>query len=122
MEGPEDFIKEYELALETQRWESVEPLIHSNCVATFTEGTYIGIREVESAFRKTFELIKEEQYKICNIHWIIKNNELAVLVFNYNWSGIINGQQMSGGGRGTSTLVNVDGKWLLLAEHLGPHA
>ena len=122
MENPEEFIRHYEQALEAQKWESVAPLIHENCVATFSEGTYIGKEEVASAFSKTFDLIKDESYKISNIHWAIKNENMAVLIFNFNWAGIIKGQKVAGGGRGTSTLVNTNGVWQLLAEHLGPNA
>ena len=122
MKKPEDFLKRYESALATQSWDKVEPLIHENCVATFSEGTYKGKQEVESAFRSTFQLIKEERYTISNVDWVLKTNELAVLVFNFKWSGLIHGQHMSGGGRGTSTLINCNGQWQLLAEHLGPDA
>lgn len=118
--SPEEFISAYEAALETQDWELVAPLIHENCVATFTEDTFVGKAAVEGAFRKTFELIQDETYKITDIHWIEQNDDYAVLIYIYNWSGVINGEQASGSGRGTSVLINESGSWQVLTEHLGP--
>ncbi|MDC0002850.1 nuclear transport factor 2 family protein [Porticoccaceae bacterium] len=122
MEYIKHFISSYESALATQSWEQVSPLIHTDCVATFSEGTHIGKNLVESAFRKTFNLIKDETYKINNILWAIKSESLAVIIYNFNWSGIINGKLASGTCRGTSTVININGQWQLIAEHLGPNA
>jgi len=122
MSSPEQFIHQYEKALATQQWENVAPLIHEDCVATFSEGTYKGKAEVEQAFRRTFALIQDETYAISNVHWVQKTETIAVLVYNFSWSGVINGQAASGSGRGTSVLTKQDGEWQLICEHLGPNA
>lgn len=118
---PEQFIHQYETALATQQWEKVAPLIHEDCVATFSEGTHKGKTEVEQAFRRTFELIQDETYAISNLHWVQKTETMAVLVYNFSWSGMINGQYASGSGRGTSVLVKSENHWQLICEHLGPN-
>ena len=118
----QDHLKTYEKALATQQWENIAPLMHPDISVTFNNGTYKGIAEVEGAFRKTFDLIEDETYTISNIHWIRNDESLAVCLYNFHWSGLINGQQASGGGRGTSVLVNENGRWLILTEHLGPEA
>lgn len=120
MNQPQEFISAYEKALASQSWDNVAPLIHEQCVATFSEGTYIGKAEVEAAFRKTFALIKEEKYKISNIHWVRETENTAVFIHHFSWSGIINGQFASGSGRGTSVLTKENGRWQLICEHLGP--
>lgn len=120
--NPEDFVKRYEEALSTQKWQAVEALIHADCVTTFTSGTYRGKEQVEDIFRRNFDLIKNEHYAIGNVHWVVKEADYAVFTFNYNWSGIINGKQAEGGGRGTSVIVSRGGQWQLISEHLGPGA
>lgn len=120
MNPPESFLSEYEQALATASWAKVAPLIHEKCAVTFSEGTYIGKAEVEAAFRKTFTLIKDERYSISNVHWIQKTEDIAVYIYDFSWSGTIRGEPASGSGRGTSLLVNQDGKWQLICEHLGP--
>ena len=118
---PEDFIRAYELALATQDWHQVEPLIHNDACVTFSNGTvHKGKPEVQKAFEKNFSLIKDETYSIANVHWVMKNPKTAVNLFEFSWSGIINDKPASGSGRGTSVLVNTSGTWQLLIEHLGP--
>jgi len=122
MDTPEEFLAAYEQALATQDWEQVAPLIHERCTAVFSEDTYIGKSEVEQAFRRTFNLIQDETYRISNIQWLDRSGEYAICLYDFAWSGIINGQPASGGGRGTAVLKWEDGRWQLLCEHLGPAA
>ena len=120
--NPDDFLRQYEAALATQDWERVEPLMHPDVCVTFNDGTYRGRAEVGRAFSRTFALIQDERYVITNLHWVIRDDAYAVFIFHFNWSGTIDGQPASGVGRGTSVLKNEGGRWLLVAEHLGPHA
>ena len=120
--SPEEFLTAYEKALVTQEWEEVAPLIHERCTAVFSEGTYRGKGEVEEAFRRTFNLIQDESYTIGNVQWLDSSEEYAICLYDFAWSGIINGQAASGGGRGTAVLTWEDGRWQLLCEHLGPAA
>lgn len=121
--SPEEFIAAYAAATETAQWESVAPLIHEDCVVVFSSGTFKGKAEVEKAFRRTFDLIQDETYKVTDIHWIQRENHTTVFTYNFAWTGIINGESASGGGRGSSVLTWSDGVgWKLLCEHLGPPA
>jgi len=119
---PQIRLQAYAQALATQQWENISPFMHPDICVTFSEGTHKGIDAVEAAFRKTFALIQDETYTISNTHWIRSDENMAVCIYNFHWSGLINGQMASGGGRGTSVLVNEDGNWLILTEHLGPNA
>lgn len=119
---PIEFIKAYENAISAQEWEMIDPLIHPNCAVTFTNGTYKGKSEVEGIFRKNFDLIKEEDYKISDVYFVIEEANYAIFIFKYTWSGLIHGQPAEGGGRGTSVLVKDNGGWQLISEHLGPDA
>jgi ketosteroid isomerase-like protein len=120
---PEEFIRAYETALASQDWRRVEPLVHADACVTFSNGSvHKGKVEVKKAFEQNFSIIKDEKYSISNTHWVIKNYETAAYLFEFNWSGIINDKPASGSGRGTSVLINKNGKWQLLIEHLGPKA
>lgn len=117
---PTNFVKSYEEALATQKWDEVAPLIHPNCTVTFSNGSsHKGKSNVQQAFQKNFELIEDETYSISELHWVIKNQIFAVFTYTYEWSGIIAGEKASGSGRGTSTIALEDGSWLLVSEHLG---
>lgn len=114
---PEEFIRAYEAALASQDWRQVELLVHADACVTFSNGTvHKGKAEVQKAFEKNFSLIKDETYSIANVHWVMKNPKTAVYLFEFSWSGIINDKAASGLGRGTSVLINENGKWQLLIK------
>lgn len=116
----QDFIKAYEAALASQEWDRVAPLVHTAACVTFSDGTvYKGIDAVGAAYRRNFALIQNERYTMSDIHWVSEQEQMAVYLFLFNWSGIINGQPASGAGTGTAVITHEGGQWLLLAEHLG---
>ncbi len=116
----EEFVKSYESALGTQDWKVVEPLVSENVTVTFSNGAiHIGKENVQKAFEKNFSIIKNENYTVENIRWLVKDNKYAVYVFEFNWTGSIEGKSASGNGIGTSVLIKEDTKWKLLTEHLG---
>jgi ketosteroid isomerase-like protein len=118
---PEDFIQAYEQALGTQDWSRVEPLIHNDACVTFSDGSvHKGSHEVKKAFERNFSLIKEEEYSITNVYWVHKDDNTSVYLFDFHWSGVIDGKQAGGSGRGTSVLIMENTQWKLLVEHLGP--
>ncbi|UII79419.1 nuclear transport factor 2 family protein [Flagellimonas sp. CMM7] len=121
--NPEEFIESYETALGTQDWKAVEPLVSKNVSVTFSNGTiHIGKENVQKAFEKNFSSIKNEKYAIENIKWLVKDQKYAIYLFEFNWTGIIEGKSASGNGIGTSVLIKEDFKWKLLTEHLGRKA
>jgi ketosteroid isomerase-like protein len=118
---PEEFIRAYADALGTQDWSRVDPLVHKDACVIFSNGTvHKGKPQVQKAFETNFSLIKDEQYSISNVHWVMKSPEMAAYLFDFNWSGTINGKPANGAGRGTSILIEEADRWLLLVEHLGP--
>jgi ketosteroid isomerase-like protein len=119
----DDLLGAYEAALATQDWTQVEPLMHEDVCVTFSNGAHFrGKAAVEGAFRENFSRIQDEHYEISDIHWIAKDPSYAACIYEFRWSGLIDGKAASGAGRGTSVLKSEGGKWFVLAEHLGPRA
>jgi ketosteroid isomerase-like protein len=115
----EEFIGLYEEALATQRWAAVEPLIHENACVTFSTGAvHKGKEAVRSAFERNFSTIRQERYTISNLHWIMRTPDFAVNLFEFQWTGRIDGRDAAGAGKGTSVLVRNGTDWQLVAEHL----
>ena len=116
---PEEFLKNYENALATQNWHEISPFIHENSCVTFSDGkTYKGKSEVKKAFERNFSIIKDEDYSMSDIYWILKTNKIAVYNFTFKWKGLIDGKFAQGEGKGTSVLVVNNNKIQLLSEHL----
>ncbi len=117
-----DFVQQYEEALATQEWAKVSPLIHDNARVVFSDGSlHAGKSAVQAAYERNFNAIKNEIYQIRNVHWLTESGETAAYMFDFFWTGVVAGQEVSGAGRGTAVLTKEDGKWVLLAEHLGPY-
>jgi ketosteroid isomerase-like protein len=117
----EEHLRAYEQALATQDWATVEPLLHDDVCVTFSNGTFHrGKEAVGAAFSRNFELIEDERYELSDVVWIADEPSYAVCVYQFRWSGLIDGKPAAGGGRGTSVLARSGAGWLVLAEHLGP--
>ena len=118
--NPEQFITAYGMALAGQQWKNIAPLIHENACVTFSTGSvHRGIDAIQQAYERNFSIIKNEQYAMTDVQWLMQNEEVAVYVFVVSWTGIINGEPAQGAGRGTAIITSQNGEWKLLAEHLG---
>ena len=116
-----DFVRSYELALATQDWGAVDPLVHHDASVTFSDGSvHKGKDAVRAAFERNFRAIVGERYRITNVHWLLQSEHAAVYLFDFHWTGTIDGHSASGAGRGTTVIVRGGGGWQLLTEHLGP--
>lgn len=120
---PDQFVEDYEAALATQHWAKIGPLVHEDACVTFSTGAvHRGKQAVGRAFTANFKVIAEERYQISKLHWVRQSAEVAVYLFEFDWSGIIDGKPASGGGTGTGVLIRQGSGWQLLVEHLGPRA
>ncbi len=118
----ESFLVAYEHALGLQSWDALAPFVDDNACFVFSERTYRGKAQVERAIRAMFSRIKDEKYRLENVHWVHVNPDCALCSYQFFWSGTINGVASQGSGRGTSLLVNVGAGWKIRYEHLGPSA
>jgi len=119
----DEFIPLYEHSLASHHWHAVDPLVHDDACVTFSNGTvHVGKAAVQRAFEGNFAAIADEEYRISNIRWVHRGSEIAVYLFDFNWSGRVGGRPASGSGRGTTVLHRNDDGWRLLVEHLGPAA
>ena len=112
------FLKEYEVATNSHVFYNVRPLISENAVYWFSDGTHIGIKEIENAFTKTFNKIQDEVYSIKDVKWISLESNSAVCIYKFHWRGTVDGKPKEGNGRGTNVLRKINGKWLMVHEHL----
>lgn len=117
---PEEFIEQYQTALNSQKWINVDPLISEETVVTFSDGSvHNGKEKVREAFENNFKKIKNESYVMNYIIWIKKEATYAVYAFEYNWSGFMDMKLISGSGVGTAVIIKASNQWKLLMEHLG---
>lgn len=117
----ETALKTYVEKLNTHSWDHIAPHVSEDAVFIFTEDTFIGHAAAKAAFEKTFKLIENEVFSLHDIVWTAVTEDVATCHYEFRWKGLISGQESSGGGRGTSILRKVDGRWLIAHEHLGSY-
>jgi ketosteroid isomerase-like protein len=113
-----NFIKLYEEATNSHEFNNVVELIHEDALYRFTDGDFNGIDEIKSAFEITWNKIQNETYKISDLKIINIDNNSATFTYTFNWSGIVDGTEKSGNGRGTNVIVNSQNKIQCIYEHL----
>ena len=117
--SPDEFVSAYEQALATQDWKVVEPLVHPDACVTFSNGTVHKRREaIQLAYESNFAKIENEQYRVSNVDWVRRGKEYAAYLFDFDWSGVVDGEPARGRGRGSTVLVREGENWQLLIEHL----
>ena len=112
------FLHSYERATNTHDFEKVRPLIAENAVYWFSNGSFEGIEAIGKAFSDTWTKIQNEEYSIENIKWLTTTDCSGTCVYDFRWSGMVDGKTLSGYGRGTNIINKTDGKWQMLHEHL----
>jgi hypothetical protein len=121
MKRLDDWPDAYARALASLRWSEVDPLVHDDVRATFSDGLrHLGRAAVRAAFERNFAAIRDEPYAISNLRWPRRGTDHAVCLFDFAWSGVVGGRPAGGAGRGTTALLFESDRWLMIAEHLGP--
>ncbi len=119
---PHQALDQYKRALATHDWRQVESWLHEDACFVFSDGTFKGKAAVCDAIRRTFEWIRGEEYRIADLHWTHVGEHFAACVYDFAWSGLVDGQAAEGHGRGSCALIKDAQGWRLLQEHLGPPA
>lgn len=115
---PTAFVRAYEQATNSHDLTRLAPLIAADAVYWFSDGSHRGRDAVLAAIAETFATIRDEVYRIDDLEWITADHGQAVCRYRFTWTGTVDGQPKSGTGRGTNVLVNSDGTWQMLHEHL----
>lgn len=121
MMSASEFIKFYEAALRSQDWAKVAPLINEDARVVFSNGVLLdGKAAIQAAYEHNFSTIQNENFQILNVHWVLNGQDSAAYMFDFTWTGLIDGRKASGSGRGTTVLQRRGDGWVLVAEQLGP--
>lgn len=117
---PHEAMRSYQQALLARNLDQTMALIADDAVYLFSnETSHIGKAAIERAIDFNFQTIRNETYEVRGLHWLVNGEAMAACVYQFHWTGEINGQEMSGNGRGTNVLRREDdGSWKIVHEHL----
>jgi uncharacterized protein (TIGR02246 family) len=114
-----DVLAAYADRINLQDVDQLASLIAPDATFWFTSGTHIGIAAIRAAFEATWQMMgKDEHYWLDQHDWIAEGDSAAACTYRFNWTATLNGEAMSGSGRGTSVLKRVDDRWWIVHEHL----
>ncbi|MDA1190478.1 MAG: nuclear transport factor 2 family protein [Candidatus Poribacteria bacterium] len=99
MQSADQFMRNYEKTTNRHDVDAVLSLIDDDAVYLFSnESVHIGKSAIDAAIRRNFDTIRDETYSIENIVWLAESNEVAACVYDFSWTGRIDGKAVSGSG------------------------
>lgn len=116
---PDDLMEAYQSATNSHDLQATLALIAEEAVYLFSnESVHVGQEQIARALQRNFDLIQDETYTTTGRTWLVETAEVAVCVYDYAWTGTINGKPASGSGRGTTVLRRFGDEWKVVHEHL----
>lgn len=115
----EAFLEHYERATSSHDLDATLDLIAEDAIYLFSDrSSHIGKAAIRKVLESNFMSIKDETYNLGAIRWVAVSETVAACVYEFHWRGLIDGEQRSGDGRGSSVLKRTEGRWVVALEHL----
>ena len=114
----EKFILEYERRANTKNFDQIRSFIDTNAIFWFSDGSFHGLNEIQLAFEKTWNELKDEIYSISDVKWLVQKDSDAVCIYKFSSESTFNNKRTTFHGRGTNVLQKLDNKWKIIHEHL----
>ncbi|EJW20117.1 nuclear transport factor 2 family protein [Paenibacillus alvei] len=111
-------LERYMKATNTHDFENVQACLDTSAVYWFSDRTCKTLEEIRAYFEHAWEVIQDEVYSASDVQWIAVDEQTAVCLYTYHWSGLYQGKQAEGSGRATNVFKLIAGEWKLVHEHL----
>lgn len=112
-------LRSYAAATDAHDLEATLGLVRNDAVYWFSDqSSHVGVSAIKAVLESNFSTISDETYEISSQRWIVESDAVAVCLYEFRWSGVIDGETVSGSGRGTSVLAAGDNGWQIVHEHL----
>lgn len=120
---PEEYNQELYRRMNAKDLDGTLELIADDAVYFWSNGSSMfGKAAIAEGLKRNFDVIQNDTYETLDVTWIVKSDDLAACVYQFRWTGEIEGKAVAGGGRGSSVLRRVHGQWRTVHEHLSAGA
>ena len=120
---PEEYNQELYRRMDAKDLDGTLGLIADDAVYFWSNGSSMfGKAAIAEGLKRNFDVIQNDTYETLDVTWIVKSDDLAACVYQFRWTGEIEGKAVAGGGRGSSVLRRVHGQWRTVHEHLSAGA
>jgi len=116
---PEETLAAYTRAADDHDLEGMLSFVAEDATYLFSNGAcHTGRQAVREAIARNFAAIRDETFQIDRVRWLARTEGLAACVYEFRWTGVIDGERTGGGGRGTTVLRPRGDGWEIVHEHL----
>jgi ketosteroid isomerase-like protein len=112
------FVKAYAAASGTKDFAKVAKFIHPAAIFRFTDGDFVGIENIQTAFEWTWNSAEDDRYTLSDVKVTHLDAQSASATYDFNWSGVTDGRAWSARGRGSAVIVRHEGQLQIVLEHL----
>jgi ketosteroid isomerase-like protein len=117
--SPQACMADFTAALVGRDIGSALSLLADDVVIFVSNGTTIRGKEAfASVMAANWQLVEDCRYQTLEPAWIAEGGAVASVIYGFEWSGVVRGEKVGGGGRATRVFCKSDAGWLLAHEHL----
>jgi ketosteroid isomerase-like protein len=94
-------------------------LLTDDVVFFYSNGSaFWGKEAFAAAITANWKRIDRYRYTTDDSIWLAQSDTAAAVIYTYSWSGVADGKEISGGGRGTRIFRREPTGWRIAHEHL----
>jgi ketosteroid isomerase-like protein len=103
-------------------------LLTDDVALFYSNGTaFWGKEQFATVMTANWKVVDNYKYTTVDAKWLAQSDTVAAVIYTFSWSGTANGQDVSGGGRGTRVFRKERSgifrrSWLIAHEHLSAGA
>ena len=116
-----DFLHQFEAIAEKEDFGLIQDMIAERANFRFNDGDFIGRPAIQAVFEKTWRgdpTVKKSRFYLTDIVVLTTDETTATATYTYNWEGSQEGRRFAVRGRGTRVLVQENGHFRIIHEHL----
>ncbi len=95
------------------------PLLTDDVALFYSNGSAVwGTEAFATAIMANWKRIDQYQYTSDDSIWVAQSDTAAAVIYTFSWSGVVEGKEVKGGGRGTRVFRREPNGWRIAHEHL----
>ncbi len=117
--SPQSCMESFVAALIRKDIDGALSLLTADVALFYSNGSSIwGKDAFATAIMANWKRIDGYNYTTDDAIWLAQSNTAAAVIYTFSWSGMADGKQVSGGGRGTRVFRREPDGWRIAHEHL----
>ncbi len=126
-DSPQSCMATFIAALVRRDMPAALDLLTDDVALFYSNGTALwGKQQFEAVMTASWKLVEQYKYTTVDSVWLTQSDTSAAVIYTFAWSGVADGKDVSGGGRGTRVFRKERAKggvfrlarWRIAHEHL----